>query len=289
MDNAATHATFLAAADRRGPLRVDGVDRLAVSSNGGTNTRSRRSWRRPSRTGPQRDPRLSPTTAVRQPLRRHGTMWLPRPWTALAQTKTTSPSLALVVLAAGKGKRLRSRAPRSCIRLRRSRPLWHVLQLRARREARRSIVTSVGHGADEVRAAVRSWGLTPAPVFVEQSEQLGHRSRGARGAPGVGRVDDVLVRRRLRPDPPRDVRRSSSGTAVRRRGDDRLGRAGRPRRVRPGGPRRRAGVEIVEYVDASPTSGAIREVATNWVAFRRDALFGALPKLDRKTASTSTT
>src|SRR5215207_8358420 len=50
--------------------------------------------------------------------------------------------------------------------------LWHVL--RAGLAAKPSkVVVVVGHGADDVRAEVARWGITPTPVFVEQAKQLG--------------------------------------------------------------------------------------------------------------------
>src|SRR5439155_9469195 len=87
----------------------------------------------------------------------------------LARTKKSDRSLALVVLAAGKGKRLRSSNPKVLHPVCGRPILWHVLAAGvAARPAR--IVIVVGHGADDVKAAVSSWDLTPSPIFVEQSE-----------------------------------------------------------------------------------------------------------------------
>jgi bifunctional UDP-N-acetylglucosamine pyrophosphorylase/glucosamine-1-phosphate N-acetyltransferase len=101
-------------------------------------------------------------------------------------------SLAVVVLAAGKGKRLKSSTPKVLHPICGKPALWHVLQAALGPKPER-IVVVVGHGADEVKAAVRSWGIRPSPVFVTQTEQLGtgHAVQVARRA--VGRVDDVLV------------------------------------------------------------------------------------------------
>ena len=55
------------------------------------------------------------------------------------------------------------------------------------------IVVVVGHGADDVRDAVASWGLTPKPVFVEQETQLGTGHAVAAAEKAVGRSADVLV------------------------------------------------------------------------------------------------
>jgi len=85
----------------------------------------------------------------------------------LAETKTASRSLALVVLAAGKGKRMKSTAPKVLQPLCGRPVLWHVLHT-ARAAKPTRIVVVVGHGAVEVEAAVRSWDITPAPVFVHQ-------------------------------------------------------------------------------------------------------------------------
>ncbi len=202
---------------------------------------------------------------------------------ALAQTKTTRiPSLAAVVLAAGKGKRLRSARPKVLHPICGEPTLWHVLQLVLVAKPEK-IVIVVGHGADDVRAAVRSWNLSPAPVFVEQTEQLGtgHAVLAARRA--VGRVDDVLVANGdFDPILPGDVRRilqrhRRTGAAATIGSVELADPAEFGRVVRDG----RRVLEVVEYVDASPEVRRITEVATNWVAFRRDALFRALPKLDR--------
>ena len=67
---------------------------------------------------------------------------------ALAQTKTTRiPSLAAVVLAAGKGKRLRSARPKVLHPICGEPTLWHVLQLVLVAKPEK-IVIVVGHGAD---------------------------------------------------------------------------------------------------------------------------------------------
>ncbi|HEX6130376.1 MAG TPA: NTP transferase domain-containing protein, partial [Actinomycetota bacterium] len=108
--------------------------------------------------------------------------------------KTTSRSrtLAAVVLAAGKGERLRSATPKVLHPICGRPALWHVLQVaKAARPSRIAIV--VGHGADDVRDAVRSWNLKPAPVFVEQDEQLGTGHAVLLAERAVGKVDDVLV------------------------------------------------------------------------------------------------
>jgi bifunctional UDP-N-acetylglucosamine pyrophosphorylase/glucosamine-1-phosphate N-acetyltransferase len=199
-------------------------------------------------------------------------------------TTTKSPrSLALVVLAAGKGKRLRSTVPKVLHPVCGRPALWHVLQagLAARPQ---KVVVVVGHGADEVKAAVRSWKLSPAPVFVEQPRQLGTGDAVAAARSKVGRVDDVLVMGGdYDPVIGTDVkalvakhRRSRGAATIAVTQLDDPGGYGRV--VRQGGRL----VEIVEDVDASPDVQAVREVSIMLFAFRRLELFRALPRLDRK-------
>ena len=112
---------------------------------------------------------------------------------ALAQSKTTrTRTLTAVILAAGKGKRLKSANPKVLHPICGKPALWHVLQAALAAKPAK-IVVVVGHGADEVRAAVRSWEIKPAPVFVEQAEQLGTGHAVATAEKAVGRADDVLV------------------------------------------------------------------------------------------------
>ena len=199
-------------------------------------------------------------------------------------TTTKSPrSLALVVLAAGKGKRLKSSTPKVLHPVCGRPVLWHVLQagLAARPQ---KVVVVVGHGSEEVKAAVRSWKLSPAPAFVEQPRQLGTGDAVAVARSRVGRVDDVLVMGGdYDPVTGSDVRalmtahrRSRSVATIAATELDDPGGYGRV--VREGGRL----VEIVEEVDANPAVKAIREVSIVLFAFRRQELFRALPRLDRK-------
>ena len=106
--------------------------------------------------------------------------------------KRTPRSLAAVVLAAGQGKRLRSDLPKVLHPVCGRSILWHTLQVvRAAKPSR--IVVVVGHGADDVREAVESWGIKPAPVFVEQADQLGTGHAVQLAEDAVGKAADVLV------------------------------------------------------------------------------------------------
>jgi bifunctional UDP-N-acetylglucosamine pyrophosphorylase/glucosamine-1-phosphate N-acetyltransferase len=188
-----------------------------------------------------------------------------------------------VVLAAGKGERLKSGIPKvlhpAC-----GRPLlWHTLQVvRAARPER--IVVVVGHGADDVRDAVTSWGLKPVPVFVEQAEQLGTGHAVQLAEKAVGKVDDVLVANGdFDPITQADLRKvlashRRTGAAV-TLGSTVLDEPGGYGRVVREGSRVS---DVIEGRDAPRTVRKIHEVATNWISFRRDLLFATLPLLDRE-------
>jgi bifunctional UDP-N-acetylglucosamine pyrophosphorylase / glucosamine-1-phosphate N-acetyltransferase len=184
--------------------------------------------------------------------------------------KLTPRSLAAVVLAAGRGKRLRSDLPKVLHPVCGRPILWHTLQVvRAAKPSR--IVVVVGHGAVDVREAVESWGIEPAPVFVEQAEQLGTGHAVQLAEDAVGKAADVLVANGdFDPVAVADVRKLLSSVLDTPGGYGRVVRDGR--RV----------VDVVEGRDAPPAVRKIHEVATNWIAFRRDLLFATLPLLDRE-------
>jgi bifunctional UDP-N-acetylglucosamine pyrophosphorylase / glucosamine-1-phosphate N-acetyltransferase len=197
--------------------------------------------------------------------------------------KRTPRSLAAVVLAAGKGKRLRSDVPKVLHPVCGRPILWHTLQVvRAAKPSR--IVVVVGHGADDVREAVRSWGIEPAPVFVEQAEQLGTGHAVQLAEDAVGRAADVLVANGdFDPITQADLRKlltshRRTGAAV-TLGSTILDRPGGYGRVVRDG---RRVVDVVEGREAPPEVRKIDEVATNWIAFRRDLLYATLPLLDRE-------
>jgi bifunctional UDP-N-acetylglucosamine pyrophosphorylase/glucosamine-1-phosphate N-acetyltransferase len=189
-------------------------------------------------------------------------------------------SLAVVVLAAGKGKRLKSSTPKVLHPICGRPALWHVLQAALGAKPDRLVVV-VGHGAADVRAAVRSWGLRPEPVFVTQGEQLGtgHAVKVARRA--VGDVDDVIVLGGdydpITDDHVRDLlrahRRSRAAASLLSAEIDEPGGYGRV--VREGDRL----VRIVEQADATAAERRITEVVLLAFAFRRAELFRSLPKL----------
>jgi bifunctional UDP-N-acetylglucosamine pyrophosphorylase/glucosamine-1-phosphate N-acetyltransferase len=202
----------------------------------------------------------------------------------LAKT-TTKPRrrLALVVLAAGRGKRMRSASQKVLAPVCGKPALWHVLQT-ARVVRPDRIVIVVGTQADAVRDAVRSWGVHPEPVFVEQGELLGTGHAVLIAEKALGKAEDVLVANGdFDPVTPDDVRslvrthrRAKSAVSILTAVLDHP--AGYGHVVREGD--RLMG--IVEHADATAEQRRIQEVATNWVVFRRDDLYWALPLVGRE-------
>jgi bifunctional UDP-N-acetylglucosamine pyrophosphorylase/glucosamine-1-phosphate N-acetyltransferase len=193
-------------------------------------------------------------------------------------SQTSPRSLAAVVLAAGKGKRLKSQVPKVLHPICGRPALWWALRNTAAARPSR-IVIVVHHGADAVRDAVRSWGIRPEPVFVEQGEALGTGHAVLAAEKAIGRVGDVLAMAGdFDPATPGHVREllrvhrrtRSAGTILTTEIDEPGGYA---RIVREGNRL----VRIVEGFDAPPELKAVREVSLLLFAFRRTDLFGALP------------
>src|SRR5437899_4968659 len=83
-------------------------------------------------------------------------------------TKDFCMALDIVIMAAGKGTRMKSARPKVLHQIAGRGLLQHVLQTASLLAADR-IVTITGHGADEVEAAISTPGLR----FVRQMPQLG--------------------------------------------------------------------------------------------------------------------
>jgi bifunctional UDP-N-acetylglucosamine pyrophosphorylase/glucosamine-1-phosphate N-acetyltransferase len=199
------------------------------------------------------------------------------------RTTTSKRTLAVVVLAAGKGKRLRSATPKVLHPICGRPALWHVLRVAA--GARPSkIVIVVAHGADDVREAVATWKLTPKPVFVEQPEQLGTGHAVQVAEKAIGRTDDVIVLGGdYDPITVEDVRalirthrRTRSAATIL---TTELARPSGYGHVIREGDRL---VRIVEHADATPAERRIHEVSLLAFAFRRVDLFNAIPLLGRE-------
>jgi bifunctional UDP-N-acetylglucosamine pyrophosphorylase/glucosamine-1-phosphate N-acetyltransferase len=161
--------------------------------------------------------------------------------------------------------------------------LWHALQAGLAAKPSKVVVV-VGRDGDTVREDVRSWGITPRPVFAEQPKPLGTGDAVRAAQRSVGRADDVLViGGDFDPITGDDVRRLMAshrrGSAVATIASTVLDDPGGYGRMVRSGSRL---VEIVEEVDADPEVRAIHEVWIVLSVFRRKELFAALPRLDRK-------
>ena len=189
----------------------------------------------------------------------------------------------MAVLAAGKGKRMRSDLPKVLHPVCGRASLWHVLKAAVAVRPRLAVVV-VGHGREQVEEAVRSWSVRPEPVFVDQGEPLGTGHAVAAAEDALEGADDVVV---LAGDDPliaadhvrelvRTHRRTrAAATILTTFLDDPTGFG---RVVREG----RDLVEIVQESEASSRVRRIREVSTLVYAFRREDLFRALPLVNRE-------
>ena len=202
-------------------------------------------------------------------------------------TASRSPSrrrsVAAVVLAAGKGRRLKSASPKVLHPICGRPALWWALRnAKAARPA--TIVIVVHHGAEQVREAVRSWRITPDPVFVEQGDPLGTGHAVMTAEKAVGTVDEVLVLAGdfdpATPDHVRQLlrvhRRTKSAASLL---TTEVTEPGRYARIVRDGTRL---VQIAEGTDAPPELRHAREVSLLLFAFRREDLYRALPLVGRE-------
>jgi len=84
-------------------------------------------------------------------------------------------AIDVVIMAAGKGTRMKSSRPKVLHRLAGRPLLQHVLDTAFAVQARR-VIAITGNGAAEVENEVAKWPLAaeaPAPLFVRQEPQLG--------------------------------------------------------------------------------------------------------------------
>jgi bifunctional UDP-N-acetylglucosamine pyrophosphorylase/glucosamine-1-phosphate N-acetyltransferase len=154
-----------------------------------------------------------------------------------------------------------------------------VLDTASKLAAERTVAI-IGHGADEVESAVSM----PGVLFVRQQPQLGTGHAVQLAEKAVGKVDDVLVANGdFDPITTADLknllashRRTGAAVTLGSTVLDEPGRYGRV--VREG----TSVVDVIEGRDAPPAVRKIHEIATNWIAFRRDLLFATLPLLDRE-------
>jgi bifunctional UDP-N-acetylglucosamine pyrophosphorylase / glucosamine-1-phosphate N-acetyltransferase len=172
-------------------------------------------------------------------------------------------TLNVVIMAAGKGTRMKSALPKVLHRLAGTSLLQHVLNAAAGVGALRTVVVT-GHGADEVEAAVAKSGA----VFVRQMPQLGTGHAVQQAVPALDDKHDITLI--LYGDVPL-IRPETAAALVQACGGTQLAllsfqpadpaRYGRIVRSASGGV-----LAIVEYKDATPEQRAITEVYSGIMA-----------------------
>lgn len=192
----------------------------------------------------------------------------------------------VVVMAAGKGTRMKSRTPKVLHRLG-GRPLiQHVIDTAVALQARRTIVIT-GHGAEGVEQWLRQSSQAAgraAPDFVRQEPQLGTGHAVQQVVPVLPDDGIVLI---LNGDVPL-IRAETLQALVDKCGGQRLALltvdmqdpTGYGRIVRSG----EAVQAIVEHKDASQAQRAIREVYTGFMAVPSQRLKGWLARLTNDNA-----
>ena len=170
-------------------------------------------------------------------------------------------ALDIVIMAAGKGTRMKSSLPKVLHKLAGRSLLQHVLQTSAGLDADRVIVVT-GHGAEQVESAVAA----PSLRFIRQMPQLGTGHAVQQAVPALHDEGTTLI---LNGDTPL-IRAATARALVAACGGTRLALltidlpdpSGYGRIVREGEHIR----AIVEHKDASPAQRDIREVYTGMMA-----------------------
>ncbi len=172
-------------------------------------------------------------------------------------------SLQIVIMAAGKGTRMKSALPKVLHRLAGRSLVQHVLHTAARLDSQRTIVVT-GHGADTVEAAIAAPGLG----FVRQMPQLGTGHAVQQAVPQLADEGTTLI---LNGDVPL-IAEATARALVEACGGARLALltialddpSGYGRIVRDPASGQVRG--IVEHKDATPEQRGIREVYTGMMA-----------------------
>lgn len=189
----------------------------------------------------------------------------------------------VVIMAAGKGTRMKSSVPKVLHRLA-GRPLiHHVMDAAAALQARRVIVIT-GHGAEEVEASVRQAAPGMQLDFVRQEPQLGTGHAVQQAVPvlpddGIALIlnGDVPL---IRAETLRGLVEACGGTRLALLTIDMHDPTGYGRIVRQG----EQVLAIVEHKDASPDQRAVREVYTGFMAAPATALKKWLARLTNDNA-----
>jgi len=175
-------------------------------------------------------------------------------------------ALNVVIMAAGKGTRMKSARPKVLHRIGGAALLKHVLHSAAGLGAANTIVIT-GHGADEVEAAVGDGVLR----FVRQMPQLGTGHAVQQAVPALDDANPVTLI--LNGDVPL-IRTATAQALIDACAGSRLALltielddpSGYGRIVRTGDDRGGHVVGIVEHKDATPAQRQIREVYTGMMA-----------------------
>ena len=189
-------------------------------------------------------------------------------------------SLAAIILAAGKGERMKSDLPKVVHEVAGRPMVWWVVDA-VRRAGAERIVLVVGHGAEHVRAVFA--GDDADIDCVLQAEQLGTGHAALCAEPALADFDgDVLV---LAGDGPlihaeticaMRARQTETGAAATLATSIIEDPAGYGRVVRDAAGRFEA---IVEHKNATPQQRAIREIYPSYACFDAKLLFDLLRKL----------
>ena len=194
--------------------------------------------------------------------------------------KSGKSGLAVVIMAAGKGTRLKSKRPKVLHEIGGRPLLAHVIAAASQVVAPEHIFTVIGHEAERVRAAVATTGVQ----FVEQKEQrgTGHAIQCAGAA--IRGYDNVLVLSGdaplIRPETIAHLEQShldlkAAMTILSARPENPFG-YGRVMRESPDSPEV---VEVVEQKSLAPGQEKIAEINSGFYAFRTAPLLAHLDKL----------
>ena len=188
-------------------------------------------------------------------------------------------ALEILILAAGLGKRMRSRLPKVLHPLAGRPLLGHVLRT-ARALSPAKVIVVHGHGGEQVREAFKDESIE----WVLQAEQLGTAHAVMQAMPRVSADADVLL---LYGDVPlvraatlkRLLDAARDGLALLTADLDDPAAYGRVVRDASGRVKR-----IVEMRDASPAERGIREINAGFYALTAKRLAGWLKKIDNRNA-----
>ncbi len=196
------------------------------------------------------------------------------------------PPIDVLVMAAGKGTRMKSRLPKVLQRLAGVPLVQHVLNTAAQLNARSAVVIT-GHGADQVEPLVLAPGQALAVQCVRQEPQLGTGHAVQQAVPVLADDGVVVV---LSGDVPL-TQADTLQALIAQCGGDKLALltidftdpTGYGRIVRGGG-QGDAVQAIVEHKDASDAQRAIREVYSGIMAVPARLLKAWLARLDNQNA-----